>query len=127
MLLTSGLWGVLESSIFAQAFGVLEIPKGSYDLVLALAALPVVSFLAQLLIILALKFENAGTVSLMRTCDVIFAFTWQMIFLNVFPDDYSLIGAAIVIVGVIVITLRSMLSSLPPEDPRRRRFRFLLY
>jgi drug/metabolite transporter (DMT)-like permease len=35
---------------------------------------------------LALKLENAGPVTLIRSCDVIFAFLLQFIFLGVVPD-----------------------------------------
>lgn len=35
---------------------------------------------------LALKNEDAGPVSLIRSCDVIFAFIFQYIFLGVIPD-----------------------------------------
>lgn len=35
---------------------------------------------------LALKNEDAGPVSLIRSCDVIFAFLFQYVFLSVIPD-----------------------------------------
>lgn len=44
------------------------------------------AFLSIACINLALKNEDAGPVSLIRSCDVIFAFLFQYVFLAVIPD-----------------------------------------
>ena len=125
-LLVGGIWGVGECLIVAAAFGVLQFPEGSKDLILALILLPIFAFLANFLIIIALKFESAGPVSLIRACDVVFAFIWQFIFLSKYPDLYSFTGGAIIVIGVAVLTLRKWLSTLPADDDKRAKFQFLL-
>ncbi|CAG7816341.1 unnamed protein product, partial [Allacma fusca] len=126
MLLTFGSWGVAESLVVALGFGVLQLPQGTWDSFLTLVVLPVLVFCGQISIILAVKFENAGPVSLIRTCDVIFSFIWQFIFLSVLPDVYSLVGAIIVVCGVVITAFRKWLSTLPEDNHMRGMFRILL-
>jgi len=125
MTLVFGVIGVLQAFILTQIFNNFSLPGHLEDslLVLGLGGL---SFLGQMAIILALKFEQAGPVALIRTCDVLFGFLLQFIFLGVVPDEYSSIGAVIVLSGVLVTGLRKWLSLLPPEDKRRQRFCILL-
>jgi hypothetical protein len=47
-----------------------------------------ISFAGQIAIILALKFEQAGPVCLIRSLDVVFGYILQFIFLDVIPDAY---------------------------------------
>ena len=42
----------------------------------------------QIVLILALKAEQTGPVSLVRTLDIIFGFIWQFIFWQILPDFY---------------------------------------
>jgi hypothetical protein len=37
---------------------------------------------------LAMQHEEAGVISLIRTSDVIFAFFWQFVLMNVLPDMF---------------------------------------
>ncbi|CAG7821849.1 unnamed protein product, partial [Allacma fusca] len=74
----------------------------------------------------ALKYEEAGPVSLIRTSEVIFTFLWQMIFLNQLPDIFSIVGALTIIFGVVVTTVRKWIEELPEEHDLRVKFWFLL-
>ena len=115
-----------ECLIIAVSFQVLEFPRGTRDMLLAFGALPISAFLAQYAIIIALKFDSAGPVSLVRAFDVIFAFIWQIIFLRMYPDEYSLVGAGIIVVGVAVLTVRKWLSTRPPDEQEKSCMRVLL-
>ncbi|KAI1290290.1 Solute carrier family 35 member G1 [Halotydeus destructor] len=54
----------------------------------------------------ALKIEEAGVVSLVRTTDILMAFIYQVSFLDEAVHWMSLLGAAIVMVGVVVSGIR---------------------
>lgn len=43
------------------------------------------TFVSQLAIILAMKCEKAGIVALVRTCDVVFGFFWQICVFDCWP------------------------------------------
>jgi drug/metabolite transporter (DMT)-like permease len=87
MTLVFGVIGVLQAAILSQTMGNFTLPAGLYDSLL-LSGLALLSFIGQMTIILALKFEQAGPVALVRSCDVIFGFVLQFIFLGVVPDAY---------------------------------------
>ena len=125
-MLLGSVWGFCLSIIAAVAFNVVEWPKTTKDLILAFGLLPVFLCSAQFSIIMALKFDEAGPVSLIRALEVVLAFTWQIIFLGVMPDVFSFVGAAVIVCGVAVLTLRKWVSTLPEHDYRRRRFSLLL-
>ena len=126
MLLVSGVWGVAESLVAALAFGELKFPSTLEEILLAYIAIPVLAFISQITIVLALKFESGSVVSLIRSCDVVFAFIWQAVFLHQSPDGYSLMGAAVIITGVVILSVRTWLLSLPLNDRTRNKYGFLL-
>jgi drug/metabolite transporter (DMT)-like permease len=88
--LSSGIWGVLQCTVLAFTFGVFELPDQNSDpkVIIYLSGLAFLTFFAQSFIVLALKFEQAGPVSITQSCDVIFAFMWQFVFLSVIPDYF---------------------------------------
>lgn len=69
----------------AWGFDVLEFPTEDIDILKA-CAIGLLSCGSQLFLIFALKCDNAGPVALMKTSDIIFAFLWQMVFIQIFPD-----------------------------------------
>ncbi|CAG7838633.1 unnamed protein product [Allacma fusca] len=124
-MLAYGLWGSIETIIPALILGLFSFPEGKVEWALAVV-LVVFTFLGQCAIIMALKAEKTGPVSLIRTCDVIFGFLWQIIFFQLVPDIYSIIGATIVISGVVVITFRKWLETLNEDHGFRKKLWFLL-
>jgi len=82
-----GIIGLIQSAVMSQTLGHFSFPTGLYDSLLV-AGLSILSFIGQMGIILALKSEQAGPVALVRSCDVIFGFLFQFIFLGVVPDEY---------------------------------------
>ena len=126
ILVAFGILGVLENVIVAATLGVLELPVGIYDCLLAYGAFPTTVFSAEIFIMLALKFDEAGPVVLVGTSGVIFSFLLQFVFFGVPPDVYSLGGGTIVILGVMITTWRKWVEGLSPEDQRRKMFKYLL-
>lgn len=64
-----GLWGLLQSIIMANVLGVFEVPA-NYQQVGFIILSAFLAFGAQTCITLALKYENAGPVALVRTMEV---------------------------------------------------------
>ncbi|CAG7698834.1 unnamed protein product [Allacma fusca] len=120
-----GFYSVIECSICALIIGVLEFPHTGMDWFLA-CTLAALAFAGQSFFTQALKYEEAGPVSLIRTSEVIFTFLWQMIFLNQLPDIFSIVGALTIIFGVVVTTVRKWIIELPEEHNLRVKFWFLL-
>jgi uncharacterized metal-binding protein len=86
MTLVFGIIGVGHAYIMAMTLGNgLNVPQGLNDYLLTFGVAGL-SFVGQMSIVLALKFEQAGPVALIRSCDVIFGFLLQFVFLDVIPD-----------------------------------------
>jgi len=88
--LSSGVWGTLQSIILSFALNVFVLPETSKDMGYA-SCLALVTFCAQTSIVVALKHEQAGPVAVVQSCDVIFAFIWQFIFLGETPNEFRLV------------------------------------
>ncbi len=79
MLLTFGMFGVVESFLCAIFLGSPHIPSDSVDLTMMLT-IGLVSFMAQFGLTVASQLENAGTVGMLRKAfDMIFAFLLQIV------------------------------------------------
>lgn len=144
MLLASVVYVILRSlkdvhysvfSIFIGTVGVifgLGMTLGTGKLVpplvedlyffLGLAALVCCSSIA---IVIALQNEEAFVVSLVRSCDVIFSFIWEISLKGKYPDWYSGGGACIVMFCVVVIFFRKYLTHQDPESKLYKRFLLL--
>ncbi|CAL8110017.1 unnamed protein product [Orchesella dallaii] len=120
-----GLISVIECGICAVAIGVFQFPQTLEHWLLAFG-LGALAFAGQSLFTLALKFEDAGPIALIRTCEVIFTFLWQIIFLGQLPDAFSIIGALLILLCVLVTTFRKLVMELPDESPMKTRLQFLL-
>lgn len=80
-----GLYSVIECLICSAVTDTLEFPATGWDWILAIA-MAGMAFLGQACFTMALKFEDAGPISLIRTLEVPFTFLWQIIFLAEIPD-----------------------------------------
>ena len=78
-------WGFIECFVIANYLQVLQIPNSVTEVILIFTT-ALLAFFAQTCITLALKYDQAGPVSLIRTSEILFAFLWQLIFLGVSPD-----------------------------------------
>ncbi|CAL8085232.1 unnamed protein product [Orchesella dallaii] len=118
-------WAFLSSLPFAIAFGKMDLPENGWDIV-GVVGVGVLWLFANMFLVLALQVEEAGVVALIRTSEVIFTFFWQMIILKVYPDLISLLGAALVVTGVVMVTLRKWVESLDPQNTLKKRLSFIL-
>ncbi|KAH7960346.1 hypothetical protein HPB49_018796 [Dermacentor silvarum] len=85
------------------------------------------TFAVQMFLTKALQIENASVVTIVKTSsDVIFGFVMQAVFLNVYPDLFSMFGGTFVLVGVVIIGMRKIAQAAAPDTMLRRRLRFLL-
>ena len=67
--------------------------------------------LAQTSLVLSLKLEEAGLVSLIRTFDIVCAFFFQCLFLNQPVYWQSIVGAVIICSGCVAVALKKYLES----------------
>lgn len=122
---TYGIFGLIQSGIVAYSFNVFSIPNGLEDILLH-CAVAIFSFIGQLCMILALKLEEAGLISLVLTTDALFAFPFQTILLQQNADLFSYIGASIVLTGVGLAAFRKWLNCSNEDFILKRRLWFLL-
>lgn len=86
--------------------------------------LGVLSFAGQVLLTKSLQYEQAGPVAICRTADIVFAFIWQVIFFHQVPDWFSVGGAFLVTLSVVLTGMCKWLVSLPQNSHWRRKFKF---
>jgi len=90
-----------------------------------LTAVAVLVCFSSIAIVIALQNEEAFVVSLVRSCDVIFSFIWEMCIDKKFPDWYRGGGALIIMFCVVVIFFRKYLNHQEPDSKVYRMFHFL--
>ncbi|XP_074654629.1 solute carrier family 35 member G1-like, partial [Tubulanus polymorphus] len=95
VVFTYSVWGMIQSGILTYIIGAWTLPK-SWRTWLELIGVGVTAVMAQTCFTKALQTENAGTVSLLRSMEIVFAFMWQLIIIYDFPHLFSIIGAAII-------------------------------
>lgn len=123
--LSFGIYGTLISAIGCTIISRFDLPSTGEHIALALC-LSICTFFAQVGITIAMKYEQAGAVAIVRSCDTIFAFILQFIVLGTTPDKYSLMGAGLIISCVLMIAFRKWVTTLSEKHPARRRFWFVL-
>lgn len=87
MMMSFGLLGIIQSLaiIFIFGEGRIIVPDNVEEALLT-AGVALFSFLGQTSYILGIKLEKAGPVAVVKSCDVIFSFLLQFVFLGVAPD-----------------------------------------
>ena len=79
------------------------------DMGLALIA-GLLNFLGHICFTLAFVRENANTISIMRTLDILMAFLLEFLVLGIVPDYFSFVGAALVITSVCILIAYKVIS-----------------
>ncbi|XP_023226845.1 solute carrier family 35 member G1-like [Centruroides sculpturatus] len=116
-----GCVATIETSIITVAISGFKLPKCGLDQWLVVL-LGVLSTIAQCLFTLALQSEYAAPVSIVRSSSEVFlSFICQISIFNDIPDAYSLSGAFIVFVSVILMTVRQWLNGLPKDSAIRKK------
>lgn len=76
-----------------------------------LTLMGMVAFVGQVLLNRGLQLEKAAKAATMNYLQIVFAFVWQLIFLNEPPNIFSGIGAAIIFSWSIVIGIKKWKST----------------
>ncbi|XP_001849093.2 solute carrier family 35 member G1 [Culex quinquefasciatus] len=119
-----GAFALVYTLIVCYYLGALCWPLCGTDRLLVIA-LALFSFGGQILLTLALQFEQAGPVAIARSADIVFAFIWQIMFFKETPTLYSVMGALLVVSSVLLSGLRKWALALPRDSDLRKRLKFL--
>uniref|UniRef100_T1J654 1-acyl-sn-glycerol-3-phosphate acyltransferase n=1 Tax=Strigamia maritima TaxID=126957 RepID=T1J654_STRMM len=119
IMLTFSTIAIVLSSISTVVFGHVCWPPCGMERVLIIL-IAVFSFGGQVLLTKSLQLEQAGSVAIYRTADIVFAFIWQIIFFNEVPNIYSISGAVLVSTSVILTGVRKWLFLLPDNKKANR-------
>ncbi|XP_076345482.1 solute carrier family 35 member G1-like [Tachypleus tridentatus] len=126
ILFNFGWVGVIVTALSTAVFGNFSWPPCGIGQFLGVA-LGLFSFLGQIFFTKALQIEQAGFVSIVRAAaDIIFAFLWQVLFFKEIPDVWSISGAIIVSICVLITSARKWFASLPPYSPLKKKLAFLI-
>ncbi|XP_055949191.1 solute carrier family 35 member G1-like [Argiope bruennichi] len=107
-----GIVGILEIVCLTAIFGNFKWQQcGIQNLYILLLAF--FSYTGLTLMVMALQCEFAGPVSTVRSAvDIGLAFLWQIFIFHDAPDVYGIIGAVLVLVSIILISVGKWLNSL---------------
>merc|ERR1740122_14642 len=95
--------------------GVTCLPASGLDR-LYLVLIGCLSFFAQIGLVLSAQFESAANVALLRKAfDVIFAFIFQILFFHQMPGAFSVTGALLISLAVLLSGAKKILENLPDE------------
>ncbi|GBN09033.1 Solute carrier family 35 member G1 [Araneus ventricosus] len=110
--------GILEIAILTAVFGNFQLLQcGIQSIYILMFAL--LSYTGLTLFVMAIQCEYAGPVVTMRAAmEIGLAFLWQIFIFHDLPDTYGIIGAVLVVVSVILISLGSIpiKESTPNEE-----------
>lgn len=119
-----GVTGVSFGLGMTFGLGVFVMPATGQDLVYFISLAGLVCF-SSISIVIALQNEEAFVVSLVRSCDVVFSFVWEMCLNQTYPDWYRGGGAMIIMFSVVVIFFRKYLTHQDMSSKIYKRFQFL--
>ncbi|XP_058451308.1 solute carrier family 35 member G1 [Malaya genurostris] len=120
-----GAFALIYTLIVCYYLGALCWPLCGSDRLLVIA-LALFSFGGQILLTLALQYEQAGPVAVARSADIVFAFIWQIMFFEETPSVYSILGALLVVSSVVLSALRKWALALPRDSELRKKLFFLV-
>lgn len=115
VLFVFGLIGALESAIGVLLFATPCMPACGSDRVY-MVAVGFLSFLAQIGLTVALKFEGAGLTSILRKAfDIFFSFVFQIAIFNDIPGIFSILGAILISIVIMGSGIKKIVDSLPED------------
>ena len=104
-----GLFGMTLTAVLTTILGMWKIPSCGRDRVILI----IVSFtgaISQFFLTYAFKLEKATYVAVMKTNEVIIAFIFEYLFFNTIPFWLSILGAVLVVISSLGITLKKWKS-----------------
>ncbi|CAF4885118.1 solute carrier family 35 member G1 [Pieris napi] len=114
-----GAIAILQTLFVSVVFGTLCMPNCGTERLLVVC-LALFSYLGQILLTMSLQMEQAGPVAIARSADIVFAFLWQVMFFDEIPSKYSVCGAVLVLLSVLLVGLRKWALALPAESQLRK-------
>ena len=120
-----GLIGMVISGGLAAGFGVFKLPRSANDWLLSLSVSGL-AFVSQIMSVLAIKYEEAGVISIVKISYVLFAIVWQILLLRMYPDMISTLGAAIVLSALVLTGVRKWVNTLPESNRIKEELRCFL-
>ncbi|KNC48730.1 transmembrane protein 20 [Thecamonas trahens ATCC 50062] len=108
--------GVIVPPLIALGQGELRAPHGASEW-LGSIGIGICGFTGQSLINLGVQSTAAGTASVIRLLDVVFAFIWQIIILHDRPLPWSIVGAIIIMCSITAKTWIKLRQSPPGPLP----------
>eukprot|EP00094_Tigriopus_californicus_P007819 TCALIF_07530-PA protein Name:"Similar to SLC35G1 Solute carrier family 35 member G1 (Homo sapiens)" AED:0.08 eAED:0.08 QI:0/1/0.6/1/1/1/5/61/373 len=115
VLFVFGLIGAMESAIGVLLFATPCMPACGSDRVY-MVAVGFLSFLAQIGLTVALKFEGAGLTSILRKAfDIFFSFVFQITIFNDIPGIFSVLGAILISIVIIGSGIKKIVDSLSAD------------
>ncbi|KAF8774052.1 solute carrier family 35 member G1-like [Argiope bruennichi] len=107
-----GLTGIFEMVLLTAIFGNFKWQHCGIQSIYVLL-LAIFSYCGLTLMVVALQCEYAGPVSTVRAAaDIGLAFMWQIFIFHDTPDVYGIIGAVLVLVSIILISVGKWVNSL---------------
>ncbi|XP_063966560.1 solute carrier family 35 member G1-like isoform X3 [Lytechinus pictus] len=96
--------GMVMSAVLSSALREWVIPRCGRDRILLILT-GALLLMSQICLTLALRYEKATTVSLIRTCDVLFTFILDYLFFAIIPNAITISGALLIVGSLVGITL----------------------
>lgn len=121
-----GWVALIETLVITSLMDGFSMPKYNWEW-FYIVALGIFSFLGQVLLTRSLQLEAAGPVSVVRAAtDIALAFVWQTWLFNEIPDIWSISGALIVTLCVLLTSVRKWILSLPEHSAVRKKLIHLI-
>lgn len=98
--------GIIICIIYLYLKGEMYLP--CLNVVLHLFGVGCILFISQILLTIALQYQNAGPVSLVKTTQAIFAFLLEFLFLGTVPNLHAIAGSVIVFLSSSVLIVRNI-------------------
>jgi len=90
---------------------------------LMMVGVGLLSFVAQIGLTVSLQLEEAGKVSIMRKAgDILFAFLFQITIFHDIPGMWSIIGAVIVSLTVLMSSAKKVVDNLPEDHQIKTKY-----
>ena len=115
----AAFWGTIMSATITCVVGQWTIPANTAEW-LYLLGVTTFGFVSILFVYQALRLEEAGAVSMVRTSEITFSYIMQIIFMGQYPNVYAAVGAVIISFTSVACGLRAWLRTRKKEDEQSR-------
>lgn len=126
ILLYMSFTGVIENSVLNGTVFPLVVIKCGWDQVLCMLV-GMFGAAANGFLILATQVEPVGLVAVQKSSyEILVSAVFQILFFSVYPDVYSISGAVLVLISLIVIGFKNWILTLPETSNKRQKLKWIL-